>query len=152
MIQLFKDINIFALPEAEKQQIELLGNNKKAVLIVIRAQEWNQEIQAFLGKILGAVQLNFEEDIHCVNITNHPSISFFQLNQNKAYRHVIAFGLPPKELGLNIESRLYQPTLLSDIQWLFAHNIQDIYEERKQGKKQMAGALWKALKDMFDLV
>lgn len=149
MRQLFKDTNIFALPEAEKQPIELLGNNKKGVLIVFRAQGWNQELRNFLEKILRAVQLNFEEDIHYLNITNHPSISFFQLNQNKAYRHVIAFGLAPKELGLNIESRLYQPILLSDIQWLFAHNIQDIFEERQQGKKQMAAALWKALQLMF---
>lgn len=149
MKQLFKDANIFALPESEKQQLEYFGNNQKGILIVLRVKEWNQELRAFLGKILYAVKLDFDEDIHCLNITNHPSISFSQLNQKNTYQYVICFGLKPKETGLTVEGHLYQPFQLSGIQWLFANNLEDIYEERQQGKKQMAGALWKALQNMF---
>jgi hypothetical protein len=149
--QLFKDTNIFSLPETGKQHLDLLGNNQKAVLVVLRVKEWNQELHTFLGKILGAVQLNLDEDTHCLNITNHPTISFSQLNQKQPYRQVICFGLKPEELGVNIHAQMYQPFVLSDVHWLFANDLQAIYEERQAGKKQMAGALWKALKDMFDL-
>jgi hypothetical protein len=150
--QLFKDTDIFSLPEAQKQELELLGNNQKAILVVLRVTEWNQAMHTFLGKILGAVQVNVDEDTHCLNITNHASISFSQLHQKHPYQRVICFGLKPKELGLNIEETMYRPFTLSDVQWLFAHNLQTIYEERQEGKKQMAGALWKALKEMFELV
>ena len=149
MNHLFHHSNIFVLPEAEKQQLTLIGENKKAVLIIIRVEELNPELMVFLGKILEAVRLNIKEDIHILNITNHSSISFPQLYHKHAYQYLLCFGLQPKEMGLNIECQLYRSFTLSEVTMLFANNLQDIFNERQQGKKQMAVALWKALQGIF---
>lgn len=149
MKQLFKHINLFSLPETEKQAFEGFGNDNKAILLILRVKEWDQELKTFLGKILKAVDLDIEEDIYCINITNHSSISFSRLPGKNNYQNIICFGLAPTEIGLTVDCKMYQPFVLSNKNWLFAHNLQDIFEERQQGKKQMAGALWNAMKQLF---
>ncbi len=149
MNYLFRNNNIFVFPERQDQPLNLVGNNKKAVLVIFRARETADQLMTFLGKVLGAVQLNVEEDIHCLNITNHSSISFSKLSSTPPYQQVIIFGAEPEELGLHFDHRLYQPIHLGNTTFLFADELQEIFEERRQGKKKMAGALWKALQSIF---
>ncbi len=149
MKHLFRNINIFVFPENQDQALRLAGQNKKAVLIIFRAGEMSDQLLPFLGKVLGALQLDLEEDTHHIDITTHAPISFSLLSSRHAYKKAIIFGVQPEELGLRINARPYLPFRLGGTHFLFADELKDIYQERQEGKKKMAASLWKALQSIF---
>ena len=126
----------------------IAGQNQKHVLLVANWGE-NAELRGFLDKVLAAVKLTIEHDTCYINITPAKRLSFPAIVNAHDIKYVLLFGYPPQNLGLNFTLPLYTPVRLNNIIFLAADPIEQIYEERQKGGKQMAGALWKNLKAIF---
>lgn len=145
----FFDFDILDVPENNNQAGRLSGDNAKEILIVFQNMQDNEELLPFLEKILAAVQLNAQKDTLVLEITTQEKFSFLDLRQRLAFQHFIAFGIEPQTMGIHYENTLYQPVRYDNCTFLFADDLQKIFEERQQGGKRMSGELWKVLKSLF---
>ena len=143
------DFYLFPLSDWRQLNERLSGNNARHVLIVLEHRESDSELTDFLGKILSAVKLNLQEDTFLLKLTKGENISFSNFSQVQPVRHVLLFGIAPRQLGLHFSLPLNQPMRLGDTVFLFTHPILDIFEERKAESRPKAGALWKNLKQLF---
>ena len=145
----FKDFKIFAVPETNKLLKRLKGDNQSGVLIVWESVEESEEIEAFLAKILSAVQLDLKRDSSLIQLHPNEKMRFTQVKDKLSSKYLISFGIQPGRLGLHFENQPYQFIQHQDVTYLFADNLMEIYEERQAGGKQKSGALWKALQAIF---
>lgn len=145
----FFDFDILDLPENDNLTGRLSGENAKGILIVFQNAQNNEELLPFLEKILVAVQLNAPKDTLVLEITAQEKFSFLGLSQKLGFQYFISFGIEPERMGLYYENTLYQPLQYDNCTFLFADDLQKIFEERQQGGKRMSGELWKVLKSLF---
>lgn len=145
----FLDFKIIATPEASAGRDRCEGDGKKQVLVVCQAAQANESLLEFLGRILGAVQLDPREDILLYVITPAKPISLSGIRRDFPFEKAILFGAAPAQVGLQFAPPPYHPVEHAGVHYLFADDLQDIYVERQQGKKKRAAALWKALREMF---
>ena len=143
------DIQLFSIRKANYGGETLLGENQKGLLLITESQGKEEELQSFLGKILGAVKFELQKDAYLLPLNPEENIHFDQLRKDLDISHVISFGIPPHQLGLNFRPAKYQPLTLGKFTFLFADPLTKIFEERQKGGKQMAGSLWQALKTLF---
>lgn len=143
----FVNFTIVKLPDSPDRHL-FAGQNHKHVLLLANWGE-NAELKAFLDKVLAAVKLTIEHDTLYINTTTAPQLSFPAIVNAYDIKCVLLFGYPPQNLGLNFILPLYTPVHLNNTVFLAADPIEQIFEERQKGGKQMAGALWKSLKSIF---
>lgn len=146
----FFDFDIINVPDSSQLTARTIGKNEKGIFILFQDNQDNrEELALFLEKILAAVQLNAQKDTLIMEITAAATISFIGLRQRFNFRYFICFGINPKQLGVQFETKPYQAIRHDGITFIFADDLQKIYEERQQGGKQMSGELWRVLKTMF---
>lgn len=145
----FKDFQLFSLPTQRSIEKRCLGENEKGLLVIFEAEKESPELRIFLEKILSAVNFDLQKDVLLLNITAGETLSFNKLCKTKNISHLLSFGVIPKRLGLNFEINLYRPFEHKDKTYLFAEDLQTIFEERQKGEKKRAIALWKALQALF---
>lgn len=100
--------------------------------------------QAFLTKVLAAAQLNLTRDALFVELPLGQPIGLLADTRQKKPEQVLVFGLPAAQLGLNMDTVLYQPFVFQQITFLFADAL-SVLEDSREKK----GALWTALKSIF---
>lgn len=99
----------------------------------------------FLEKILQAVGIRLNE-ARLVNIDHQtPEDSYDSLEEVPA-SHVVSFGVPLTQVGLDLTLEKYQVQQLKGIHLLLADTLSEISENREQKKR-----LWNALRQMFQL-
>ena len=98
----------------------------------------------FLSKILAAAQLNLAQDALFVELPLTQPVSLLTDTRQKKPEQVLVFGLPARQLGLNMEITPYQPFVFQQITFLFADPLSVL-----EGDKEKKGALWTALKSIF---
>ncbi|MDX1940545.1 MAG: hypothetical protein SFU99_08335 [Saprospiraceae bacterium] len=146
----FFDYDIINVPDSDNLAARSTGKNEKGIFILFQNQQDDrEELELFLEKVLAAVQLNIQKDTTLLAITNPSDIRFVGLRQRFSFQHFICFGISPQELGIQFETKPYQALRHDGITFVFADDLQKIYEERQQGGKQMSGELWRVLKSMF---
>ncbi len=148
-IKHFLDFDMIDVPEKEPKQLLFLGKNKKGILIIVQQSAEQEALNAFVEKILAAVQLDLYRDALLLVVTPEDRLSFAGLCQIHNIRYCINFGLPSRSLGIGFLWQPYQPLLHEDRYFLLADALPKIYEERQQGGKVMSGALWRALQQIF---
>lgn len=146
----FLDFDLLDVPERDSANAQMRGQNQKKILIVFPCAESNEELEAFLGKIFAAVQLDIKKDATLLKLTAHQRFSFIGANQARDFEKVIAFGIDAARMGVQFATPHYQPVQHEGITFLFADDLEAIFAERQAGGKQMSGALWAALKDIFN--
>lgn len=145
----FNDFQLFAVPERDKALKDKKGDNEKELVIVWESAEESAEMEAFLAKVLSAIQFKLNKDSLLVRLTPGENISSISLRQKHSVRFLISFGLAPRRLGLHFEHQLYQSFQHQGITYLFVDDLKVIFNERQEGGKQKSSALWKALKYIF---
>lgn len=138
---------MFAVPELEPKQCR--GSNREQVLVVYQVTADREDLEAFLGKILAAVQLDIERDIALLSITPGASFSLSRLRKQVPVEKAVFFGMEPGSAGLHCTCRLYAPLVFPDLTCVFADELETIMQERQQGGKRLSGALWQNLKELF---
>ena len=145
----FNDFELFAVPERHEFISRGQGANEKGLILSWEAEENSEKMEAFLGKILSALQLNLERDAFLLRLTPGAKLSFAGLREKQEIQHLVAFGIPPTRLGLHFEFSPYQAFQNEQITFLFADSLPEIYQERQEGGRQKSGALWNALQTIF---
>ncbi len=145
----FIDFPLFPAPEYAVFDDRRKGQNKRGVLIVLQSGEDTEVLQTFLSKILDAAKINLAQDALLLRLAEDESVHLPTLIRKDYIRTITAFGLQPARLGVRFHTATYQITKLGSTRFLFAHSLQEIYDERQKGGRQKAGALWKALQNLF---
>ena len=147
----FQNWTIFPVPDASEIAGRMTGNNAESVLLVYTLeQESSANLSEFLGRIVKSVGLDLNSDTASLTLMPGEKISLSQLRQQIPFNRAILFGLSPAQVGLRFSINKYIPVSLSGRQYLFADSLESIYLERREGGKQKAGLLWKAMKTIFD--
>jgi len=148
----FLDFDLFMVADSGAISERCFGGGAKGVLIVlISPPELREEMEAFAAKVFAAAQIDLHKDATLLYLKPGEQFSLAQLSRQKPVRYVLAFGVPAADMGIQALAQAYQPAEVEGLTLLLAHDIAAIAEERKQGGKQLSGALWNALKAMFKL-
>jgi len=124
---------------------EATGSNSKGILVLSTENEpFSEDLFNFLKKVLGAVQIQLEEDALFIFKTPEKNISSAQISREKDIQILISFGLPAKNLGLHWSVKLYEPLSKNGCLFLFAERLSIIQNDRERKLK-----LWKALQQIF---
>lgn len=100
---------------------------------------------SYLSKILNAVGFELSQDIILLNLPQKSQCSLAATIRQYNIHTVILFGLTPESVGLQIQSRLYQPISVAEVKFLFADVLSGI-----NGNDAKRSALWLALKQIFN--
>lgn len=148
----FDNFNLIAVPDLAQVQNLGKGAHEKGLIIFWEsALVETQDLEQFLSKILTAVQFNLQNDAFLIQLKPNQKIPFTSINHLKPNQYLISFGIEPNRLGLHFTFLKYQNFKHQTIKYLFADDLQAIFEERQRGEKQMSAALWKALKRLFEI-
>lgn len=148
----FFDFDLFPIPERAQPKNTMLGAGEKDIWIWYEADETEQrEMESFLAKVFGAAQINLAQSTKYICLTKEESISFSQVEGAGKAQFVFLFGVDGKRLGLHFSLLPYQPVVFNGATYVFIDAISDIFEERKAGKKEKSGQLWRTLKHCFGI-
>ncbi|TNE55865.1 MAG: hypothetical protein EP344_13050 [Bacteroidetes bacterium] len=134
---------IFLIPEQSIQDIAK-GGFARRVFVASLSEPAFPAHTGFLEKILAAAGLNLEKDTLFAEIPEQKPFSFLSVIREKQAERVLVFGVPPKQLGLQTNTRLYQPFSFYGVSFLFADAL-SVLAQNKTLKSQ----LWQALQLMF---
>lgn len=140
----FYDFKIYPLNDAAEIFAKAEGGNAKNLLVISGAEEDNEEIKEFAGKILKAAGFTVPTDVLHLKLTETEGFSLTKLLAAAEIKNVIVFGFTPSFLGLNWQLPLYHPFPYDEKGFLFADNLAKIKED-----KALKGKLWGSLKQMF---
>lgn len=121
------------------------GKNLKRVLILTensKADYLTKEEKIFLGKILHAINLNFE-DIALINTHSLPDNVLQKINHFDC-QYIISFGVTSEQLILNGSTPLYQIKKQNNISLLLSDPLYLIEKDQTRKRK-----LWNCLKQLF---
>jgi hypothetical protein len=127
---------------------KFLGNNKRAVLVVVNNPDilhLPDEDLNFLTTMLTACKLSLG-DIILINYNNYlekggpAAVKYFKS------REVILFGIEPADFGLPVSFPEYQVQGVANVQYLYSPALASIADD-----KAAKGKLWVSLKKIFGI-
>lgn len=134
---------VYQIPEKSLADISA-GGFAKRVLIVACAEPAHPGTLDFLKKVLLAAGLDLDRDTSFAEVPETEEMSFLPMFKLKQPASVLVFGLSPKQLGLNAQIPLYQPTPFYGATFLFSEK-RSVLEPDKTRKTN----LWQALKQVY---
>lgn len=138
------DFKIFLSPDMDNILTQCKGQNQKKLLIVYENNEVHVALEAFLAKILKAVQHDIEEDILLLRIQTGQTFSLTALCQEWDIEHCISFGVSGKRMGMHIHYPTYQPFRFHDLNFLMVDGL-----DKVEGEVLLKKSLWGCLQKMF---
>lgn len=121
------------------------GKNLKKILLLFQNEQGKnlaESAQTFLGKVLQAVNLNFD-DVALVNFSQLEPSAYAPLNQFDASVW-LSFGVSHQNLPIHLDFPLYKIIKNNDVSFLLTDPLEEIEENRD--KKVL---LWNNLKTLF---
>jgi len=128
-------------PDPSEAFTHLSINNDSDLLVVAQGEEFNEDIQSLLVKILSSIEIDLKNQASLLLLSKSDKVNISSLISQKGINKIISFGLPPKSLCLNIQIELYKIAKIGDLEVLFVHNLSDL-SDNLQFKKE----LWNQLK------
>ena len=138
----FLDFKVIDIADPSEVLQKCSGNSERGVFIGYL--EKDRALKPFLEKIFSAVHLDIQKEVLVLEKTPDLPVSFSRLSFPKPIQKALLFGIPPSEIGLQINSTPYQPISFLNTQFLFADDLEIIHKSQPL-KKQ----LWEALQQMF---
>lgn len=140
------DEDIYNLDQSflQSEQIEILEGKEIAVVINDSASSFPKTSKDLLEKILNAAKVDMSKVEMVYAKDQVHSFNYLQ-NQFFPYK-LIAFGLKPASMGLNIRLGLYQLADFRGCQILIADDLNRIAADVKRKTY-----LWRSLQKMFEL-
>lgn len=119
------------------------GGFAKNILILALAEENSVANRAFIAKVLSAANLDLAADACFAEISEAEPVNCFSGFPERP-KYILAFGLPPTQIGFSAAIQPYEALHFHGVHWLFADSISILEPDRdKKGK------LWTALKTLF---
>ncbi len=138
----FFDFKIIELQDLTDLIAKLEGTIAKGVFVCYAASE--TEYEAFLSKILSAINLDLKTEVLVLKETLETGFSFSQLQTQRGIKIALVFGYLPQHLGVQVNYQKYQPFIIKNCTFLFADKLAKISEDKK-----LKTLLWKALQTVF---
>ena len=152
--ELFKNslIELYDIePEKEIKQVlpfNVLGNNKKKVIIIVENDETlylpDGELNFLLG-ILSACKLTME-DVAILNIKKNKSVSYKSIELELKAEKIILFGVVSIQIELPFEFPHYQIQQYNNQTYVSAAMLLHIQDDKAEKTK-----LWNCLKQVFSI-
>ena len=129
-----------------KSSINILGNNRSKVIIVVENNEAaflpDNQLNFLLG-ILSACKLTME-DVAIINIYINKAITYKAILLELKAEKIILFGVKPAQLNLPVEFPSYQIQQYNNQTYVTAAMLADIESDKTEKTK-----LWNCLKQIF---
>jgi len=129
-----------------KSSINILGNNRSKVIIVVENNEAaflpDNQLNFLLG-ILSACKL-IMEDVAIINIYINKAITYKAITLELKAEKIILFGVTPAQLHLPVEFPSYQIQQYNNQTYVTAAMLADIESDKTEKTK-----LWNCLKQIF---
>lgn len=129
-----------------KSSINILGNNRSKVIIVVENNEAaflpDNQLNFLLG-ILSACKLTLE-DVAIINIYINKAITYKAITLELKAEKIILFGVTPAQLHLPVEFPSYQIQQYNNQTYVTAAMLADIESDKTEKTK-----LWNCLKQIF---
>ena len=118
------------------------NEDSKTINLLGVIDESGQKHMKLISKILAATKLPTEDYHICINNPKNGHIQSLISSFNPS--HVILFGIHPKDLGLHVSIKSYQPITIQNVKIVLAHPPDQLSEQANYKK-----ALWSILKEWF---
>ena len=129
-----------------KSSINILGNNRSKVIIVVENNEAaflpDNQLNFLLG-ILSACKLTME-DVAIINIYINKAITYKAITFELKAEKIILFGVTPAQLNLPVEFPSYQIQQYNNQTYVTAAMLANIESDKTEKTK-----LWNCLKQIF---
>lgn len=134
---------LFIIPE-EKQSAEftISGNGFKRLVVVIDRDNYDAQEAELLHKMMLAIKYNIKEDVFLIEVDKKTSLSL--ANLISVWDNLILFGIPPYNLGLNIQYKPYVILPLEEKNVIYVEDLKSI--SANNSKKQ---AIWGLFQKLF---
>lgn len=124
--------------------IERIGtNNSVKVFVFLKKEDFTQENEILLSKILQAINLNIDKDVQVLLLKPGQDAYIMDELDLSEENLFIGFGLNAKRLGLQCRTIPYKWMKLGNIKVLFSHTMSDL-QSNVNFKKQ----LWTLLQQL----
>ena len=142
---LFESSLLFEISDYRNVNFRWEGKNPESILILSPSSiaVLTEDERAMLRRMLNALKLNLENV--ALSCSAHPP-PFHDLKNKITFKKLIAFGMGPLNIGLNINAENYQVINFSDTKIVFSESLSTLSSNEKS-----KGQLWKALKEMFGM-
>jgi hypothetical protein len=133
---------VYPIPEFDSLAINLIGDGSRGLLCITESDSFGQDEEMTLKKLISAIKYDFDKDIFFLKI--HKGDIFSVGTLPVQYKDVIAFGVLPEQLGLNIDYKWYEILKFDHSRMLLSESIKDLntFPQKKQ-------QLWVKLQQMF---
>jgi hypothetical protein len=135
----FQDFEKYAFPDGINPKDSYSGNNHKSILVLCHKHNLSTSNVDFLKKILSAKNIDLNEDTLLLKL-DEAEVNISRLIREKRIKHILYFGIQPKQTGINVQWKLYQKFYLGEFQALVSHNLDDLIQNQ-QFKKNLWGQL-----------
>ncbi|MEN0045817.1 MAG: hypothetical protein AAF806_02025 [Bacteroidota bacterium] len=132
----FLDFKLFVLPETES--LAEIDKNY-TIAILVNTDEYDESNQELLKKIIGAMKLNFEQEVFVYKLEEYENIDFNSIN----CKTLLSFDVSMKRAGVHYRMPKYQLLHYNNAQFLLADSLPKIAVD-----KNLKGALWNVLKNI----
>lgn len=145
-------IPLFGLSEISAHIERVKGAGKKNLMVIYKTGENVPADRDYLEKILNAVGVHLENDAFYLEISDKQIPPWAALNRHFHANYCFLFGIPPGSAGIRLNMPLYRPLTYREVTYLCSDSLEKIRLEREAGDNRAAGALWKALLEIFPKV
>ncbi len=119
------------------------GNNRKGLFVACAGTEEPAAVE-LLSKMLQAAGFDMDEDALVFWTTTQQPLPFSLLRNEAGFSRAMFFGIAPKQAGLMLNAKPYEPLALGKVTYLFAASLADI-----QANPALKRPLWEGMKGMF---
>lgn len=125
-------------------ELSVSGKNKRKISLIVLQEDYNSN-RELLEKIMGAVQLNIEEDLGLCLISNPENRVQIKDHEILAKsKHLFLFGIKSKTLSLQFDLRPYQAVVTEQF---IIHPMDCLKDLQADVNKKKI--LWSYLKKIF---
>lgn len=138
-------INYYKIDNNVNQRIDLTGNGKKGLLIVVAEEGSSEELISKLDDIVKAIKYDPREDTFVVVLNKSVAYQVVSnILEEQNIKDILAFGIEAKDIFPNAESYMYYPMNSEGIRMLISDNLTKIFSD-----KALKIKLWKCLQQMY---
>ena len=140
---MYEDL-LVKLPLTDSESALILAIEKNVIIIHDTLEnEWSESIQKMLNDLIKALKLDSDQvSLHHVKT----SISLHQFDAHLNDKHLIVFGISPKNLGLQISPVHHIVNRFSSFTLMLSYSLSELLSHPNKKRE-----LWVALKEQFDL-
>lgn len=138
--------DIVAFNPIENVILGLNESNLKSLIIVLDKKDLTNETESLLSDILKAVNVKHPEQTLLLDASKFKQLRILEVLKKTNIQNMLAFGLLPTQLGLNISDKQYDSIEVMNYKFLFSEPL-NILSDNKNSKK----LLWNSLIQFFEL-